>query len=140
MSTELFPIIQPRAAYVDTTLPLYREVKWDYTTNVPVFRGGSPVIITGRDAVAVWVWKALNTVRYRHVIYTWNYGNEIEQLIGQPFTDELKRSEAVRYVRDCLRINPYVKDVFDIAVTFGDGTLSITGRLITVYGEVSINV
>ena len=98
----LFPIIQPRIVEAETTFPLYKELKWDFEKNVPVFRNGSPVIVTGKEAVLVWAWKALHTPRFRHEIYTWDYGCEVESLIGQPFTEELKQSEAVRYVKECL--------------------------------------
>lgn len=136
----LFPIIQPAAAAVETELPIYREVKWDYENNVPVFRNGVPIMVEGAEAVLVWAWKALRTPRFKHEIYTWNYGNEAEQLIGRPFTDELKRAEASRNVKECLMVNPYITDVTDIGVSFEDGDLTVSGIIKTIYGEVSINV
>jgi len=137
----LFPSIQPEATETTrSTATLYREVKWDFENNAPVFKNGSPEEVTGKDAVLVWAWKALNTPRFQLEIYTWNYGNEAENLIGQPFTDDLKQSEAVRYVRECLLVNPYITDVTDISVSFTDGTLTISCTLNTVYGEVKINV
>nr|PZN08200.1 MAG: XkdS-like protein [Caldicoprobacter oshimai] len=136
----LFPIIQPPVVEVTEELPLYKEVKWDFEKNVPVFKNGSPVIVTGKEAVLVWAWKALHTPRFRYEIYSWDYGNEAESLIGQPFTDELKQSEAARYVRECLLINPYIIDVSNISVSFGDGTLNISCTIETVYGEAELNV
>lgn len=136
----LFPIIQPQAIESNTDLPLYKEVKWDYERNIPVFKNGSPVIVTGKEAVLVWAWKALNTPRFRYEIYTWDYGCELEELIGQPFTEELKQSEAARYVRECLLINPYITDVSNVTVYFNDGTLNISCTIETVYGEVEIDV
>lgn len=136
----LFPIIQPQAIETAMDLPLYKEVKWDFERNAPVFKNGSPVIVTGKEAVLVWAWKALHTPRFRYEIYTWNYGCEIEELIGQPFTEELKRSEAARYVRECLLINPYITDVSDVKVSFANDTLSISCTIETIYGEVEIDV
>lgn len=140
MSVTFFPSIQPTATTVETTKPRYKEIKWDYENDIPIFKNGAPVIVEGKDAVFVWAWKALKTSRYRYEIYTWNFGNETEQLIGQPFTDELKVAEAARYVRDCLVVNPYILDVKSIQVAFSDGTLTVNCSLITVYGEVSIYV
>ena len=136
----LFPSIQPEATATSTTETLYREVKWDFEKDAPVFKDGSPETVTGKDAVLVWAWKALHTPRFRHEIYTWNYGNETENLVGQPFSDELKQSEAVRYVRECLLVNPYISNVRNIAVSFANGTLAISCVINTVYGEVEINV
>lgn len=137
----LFPMIQPNGTAEQTKeLPLYREVAWDYKRNIPVWSGGAPVFVTGAEAVLVWAWKALQVPRFRYEIYTRNYGNECEELIGQPYTEELKRSEAVRYVRECLEINPYIQEVDDITVEFLNGGLQISCRLVTVYGEVNVHV
>lgn len=135
----IFPIIQPQVVE-NLELSLYKEVKWDFKNNVPVFKNGSPDIVTGKEAVLVWAWKALNTPRFRHEIYTWDYGNEVESLIGQPFTEELKQSEAIRYIRECLMTNPYITGVSDIKVSFNEDKLSISCALETVYGEVEVDV
>jgi hypothetical protein len=150
----LFPIIQPQTAAVDTALPLYKEIKWDFTNNKPVFLNGIPydaggvpvtvngvpVLVEGAEAVAVWAWKALQTPRLRYEIYSWYYGNDAVLLIGKPFTEELKRAEAARLIRECLIVNPYIKDVVDVSVLFNDGCLSVSGKLKTVYGEVPVSV
>ncbi len=142
MSVSLFPSIQPAVheAPVNTTSELYREVQWDFDNNIPIYKNGSPVVITGKNAVLVWAWKALNTPRFRHVIYTWNYGNETDSLIGRPYSDAIKRSEAARYIRECLLINPYISDVSNVSVSFLDGALSVKCRINTIYGEADINV
>ena len=134
MSLELFPVVQPEAAPVETELPLCREVQWDYERNLPVFRQGEPVTVEGAEAVAVWAWLALHTPRFRHEIYSWAFGTELENLIGQPYTEALKQAEAQRYVREALEINPYISGVEEIKVDFADGTLSIACTVRTVYG------
>ena len=136
----LFPMIQPDVEITKEDYPLYKETAWDYKENIPVYKNGSPVIVEGKDAVLVWAWKALHTERYRYEIYTWDYGSEIETLIGQPYTEDLKRAEAIRYVRECLLVNPYISEVSNISVDFNDGLLSIQCRMTTVYGEVDLHV
>ncbi len=136
----LFPIIQPEAVETEQELSLYREVAWDFQKNIPVYKNGSPFIIEGKEAVMAWAWKALHTQRFRYEIYSWEYGNETESLIGQNFSEELKQAEAARYVRECLLINPYITDVTNILVDFSNGRLTIAGKLITIYGEANLNV
>ena len=87
----IFPMIQPAAetASGTQTLPLCREVAWDFVNNIPVFRGGEPVVVTGKEAVKVWAWKALHTVRYRFEIYSRDYGSEFEELVGQAYNHTL---------------------------------------------------
>ncbi len=136
----LFPIIEPQSAEVVPKLGLYKEIKWDFINNVPVFSNGAPVIVTGKEAVSVWAWKTLHTPRYRYEIYTWDYGCEMESLIGQPYSDELKQSEATRYVKECLLTNPYIVGVNDVTVIFAEDVLTISCSIETIYGEVEINV
>lgn len=137
----LFPMIQPQAApEIETSLPLYREVAWDYEKNEPIWQNGEPVIVEGKEAVLVWAWNALHTERFRYEVYSWQYGNETDALIGQSFSDDLKRAEAMRYTRECLLVNPYITDIKNLAVSFSGNTLKISGQIMTVYGEGEINV
>lgn len=136
----LFPMIQPQTAQGKGELPLYREAAWDFSLGKPIFRSGNPVYVTGTEAIKVWCWKALMTQRTRYEIYSWDFGSEVESLIGQNFTDDLKQSEAVRYVREAIEINPYIKDITRIDVSFHDGTLTIELAVDTIYGEVELHV
>jgi flagellar motor switch protein FliM len=69
-----------------------------------------------------------------------NFQDDLEVLVGQPYTDELKKAEAIRCVKEALLINPYITDVTNITVLFTEGLLSIECNIITVYGEVSLDV
>ena len=139
MST-IFPVVQPEAEETASALPLAREIKWDFQEGVPVFSAGEPVIVSGAEAVKVWCWKALNTPRYRHDVYSWAYGSEAEDLIGQAFTADVKRSEAIRYVREALLVSPYITGVGEISVEFAGDRLTVQCSVSTVYGEVDLNV
>lgn len=136
----IFPVVQPEAEESAGTLPLAQEVKWDFGRGTPVFSAGVPVTVTGAEAVAVWCWKALKTVRYRHDVYTFDFGNEAEELIGKAYSGEVKRSEAMRCVREALLASPYVTGVGEIAVTFAGDTLTVQCTVTTIYGEVGIHV
>lgn len=134
----IFPVIDPQVAVQNESkaLPLYREVAWDFENDVPRFRGREPIIVEGKEALKVWIWRALRTARYRYEIYTWDYGSEFESLLGQAYTDSVKTAEAPRYLRECLLINPYITAVKSIEVDFASATLTVKGTAVTVYGEV----
>ena len=140
MSTNLFPIIENTTMSPTADLPLFREIAWNFEADQPVIYHGEPVEVTGLEAVRVWAWHALKTVRFRHEIYGWDYGCELETLIGQPFTQRVKQSEAIRYVREALLESPYITDVRSISVTFRETVLTIECTVQTVYGEVMISV
>ena len=52
IKTDIFPFIQPETQE-EESLPLYREVKWDFKTDKPVFKNGNPVTVTGNEAIKV---------------------------------------------------------------------------------------
>lgn len=137
----LFPIIDPqeRTSSEKQSLPLFREVAWDFENDVPRFRGGQPILVEGKEALKVWIWRAIRTARYRYEIYTWDYGSEFESLLGQAYTDSVKTAEAPRYLRECLLINPYIKEIKNIEVSFADARLDVRGTAVTIYGEVSFD-
>ena len=139
--TQLFPMVQaPEERAAENSLPLYRECAYDFATGRPILELGSPKIVTGKEAIKVWAWKACKTARAKFEIYGWDFGGEFEELIGRAYTEDIKQSEARRYVRECLLVNPYITGVEDIEVGFDRGTLTISARLETVYGEETIYV
>lgn len=36
-----------------------KEAAWDFETGTPVFSGGKPLVVSGAEAVKVWIWKTL---------------------------------------------------------------------------------
>lgn len=135
----IFPMIQPELSVHVEKLPMAREIAWDFTNDLPVLRNGEPVFVTGPEAVAVWAWNALQTVRYQHEIFSWDYGCELETLIGQSYSADTKKAEAIRYVREALEQNPYITAVTDIQAFFeSDGLLTVSCRIQTIYGEIAV--
>lgn len=137
----LFPLIdvpEPQETATGDTSRLYREIKWDDQTNRPVWRGGNPVWVTGAAAVKSWILMTLYTVRQSKDIFSPGYGCDLANLVGQPFSDTVRQSEAVRLIRECLVINPYITDVQQVTCEFSGSTVSISCSVATVYGEVKI--
>ncbi len=136
---QLFPLIDlPELDRSDTSLPLARDIQWDPQTNQPVWQDGNPVWVTGLQAVVSWAARALSTVRGEKDIFSSDYGCDLMSLAGYPYSEQIRQSEAVRLVRECLTMNPYIKDVQQIAVELSGSTLQLSCTLQTVYGEVTI--
>ena len=66
-----------------------KEYEIDYKTGQLTGR-----TVEGLEAIKVWIWLVLQTPRYRYYIYTWDYGNEFEDLIGQGYSEEYIEAEA----------------------------------------------
>lgn len=93
-------------------------------------------IVEGLEAIKVWVWLALQVPRYRYYAYTWNYGSEFEDLIGQGYSNGYIESESRRMTEDCLLINPDIQSISDFHVSVEKDTLTISFTVNTVYGDI----
>lgn len=132
----LFPFVgNVEIIKTDNTFPLYKEVAWDFEKDNPILENKEFKIVEGNEAIKVWVYKALLTPRYQHSIYSWDYGSELLSLIGKAYTPELTKSEAKRYIKEALEINPYILEVDVVDISFRDSVLSADIKLLTIYGE-----
>lgn len=60
----------------------------------------------GKESWIQWCEKALRSPRYRHLIYSRNYGHEFEDLIGSGYDREMIESEVMRMAAEALMIDP----------------------------------
>lgn len=93
-------------------------------------------IVEGKEAIKVWIWIVLQTPRYRYYAYTWDYGNEFEDLIGQGYTEEYIKAEVQRMTEDCLLINENIQNISDFGVSMLGDTLTISFTADTIYGSI----
>ena len=132
----LFPFVgNVEIIKTDNTFPLYKEVAWDFEKDNPILENKEFKIVEGNEAIKVWAYKALLATRYQHSIYSWDYGSELLSLIGKAYTPELTKSEAKRYIKEALEINPYILEVDVVDMSFKDSILSAYIKLLTIYGE-----
>ena len=131
----IFPLLSTATDSADSTLPMYREIDWDFNADRPIWRGGAPVYVSGHRAVLVWCWNALHARRGLCDLFTQDYGTDLSALIGRPYTAAVRESEAIRAVREALMINPYVKAVEQISVQFAGSTLTVRVSVSTIYQE-----
>lgn len=93
-------------------------------------------IVEGKEAIKVWIWLALQTPRYRHYVYTWDYGNEFEDLIGRGYTEEYIEAEAQRMTEDCLLINEGIQSISEFSVSMEKDALTVSFIANTIYGDI----
>lgn len=136
----LFPFIEAEEialASTEVTASSIREYELDFKSGRLTGR-----IVEGVDALCVWAYLALKAWRYRWVIYSWGYGNEVYDLIGNSYSEEYLRSECRRYMEECLFENEHITGIEDLEVSQIKDVLYIKFRMITDVGtkEVEINV
>lgn len=61
-------------------------------------------------------------------------------LIGQKYSKGLTESEASRYIKEALLMNPYILQVDVVNTNFKKDILGAYIKISTIYGEVEINV
>ncbi|MCI1958585.1 MAG: DUF2634 domain-containing protein [Clostridia bacterium] len=140
MSIDIFPAISQNSDTSETSEVTYKDIKWNFETDKPVFKNGEPVYVSGNEALKTWIWNALKTERKMWEIWTWNYGNDIFSLIGKPFSADVKNTEVARMTEECLLVNPYIISVDNIDVNFSDDNLTISLSITTIYGKIEMEV
>jgi hypothetical protein len=97
-------------------------------------------IVEGIEALCIWAYLALKAWRYRWIIYSWDYGNEVYDLIGNSYSEEYLRSECRRYVEECLLENEHITGIEDLEVSQIKDALSIKFKMITDVGSKEVEV
>lgn len=126
------------AAVMETVeLPYPKEYGMDFETGMLTGQ-----VVTGIEAIKVWIWCALHTQRFRYAIYSWDYGADMEQYIGQAVTQEFLDTDCHDEVEETLTISPYITGIDDFSAELTGDHLHMTFTVRTIYGdtEVSINV
>ncbi|PRR70928.1 DUF2634 domain-containing protein [Clostridium thermopalmarium] len=121
-------------------LPLFKEYAWDFDKNKFILENGKFKVVEGNEALKVWIWKALKTERYRYLAYSWNYGHELDSLVGKGLSNAALKLEVERYIKEALLINPYLKDIYNLNITIEGAKLDIAFTVSTVYGEMNVSV
>ena len=96
-------------------------------------------IVEGAEAIKVWIWLVLQTPRYRYYIYSWDYGNEFEELIGRGYSEEYINAEAQRMTEDCLLVNEHIESITDFSVGMENEQLTISFTANTIYGTIQFD-
>ena len=100
-------------------------------------------VVDNLEEVKQAIYIILNTERYEHLIYSWNYGVELNDLIGQPMSYVIP--EAERRITEALLQDDRIENVSDFVFEkVSRGVLHVTFAVKTVFGnlesEVDINV
>ena len=91
--------------------------------------------VDGIEAVKQMIYKTLMTDRYRFEIYDWNYGVELDDLLGKP--KEFVKAELPRRIEDALIVDDRVEEVTDFEFTDIDKTtLAVKFTVKTIFGDI----
>lgn len=80
-------------------------------------------------AVIQSIYLILNTERYKYVIYSWNYGVELDDLFGKPMPYVM--SELERRIKEALTMDSRIDDVKEFTFTRKGHRLHVTFTVIS---------
>lgn len=89
-----------------------------------------------RQAVEQAVYKILRTERYENVIYSWNYGAELQNLIGQPAP--YVYSEIKRLITEALLQDDRIQSVDNFSFQKKREKVLVTFTVTTKYGVLEV--
>ena len=94
------------------------------------------------DAVKQAVYFILNTERYHYLIYSWDYGVELQDLMGQPMSYVIPEVE--RRITEALIQDERIESVTDFEFEKEKETLKVSFKIASIFGSfesgVEINV
>ena len=112
---------------------------FDFKTGEFIMKNGSPVILTGINALKLWIEKCIRTQLNRYSIYKGRpYGANIEDLvIGKSYKFDFAESELRREIETALLRNDDIQSMSEFSVEKHGSMLNIYFTLITVYGKIT---
>lgn len=89
-----------------------------------------------REAVKQAIMLILNTERYKFLIYSWNYGVELEELVGTH--PDIVEDEVERLISEALLQDDRITAVYDFEFSRNRDTLLVNFKVDSIYGDIGI--
>lgn len=96
--------------------------------------------IDGKEAIKQFIRKAIQTARYRYLIYNSQYGCEIETLLGQDISPQLLNSEIKRVIVEALREDDRIQAVEQFQIIRDSDKLFVSFTVQTTEGVIEQEV
>lgn len=110
------------------------EQQPSYTYKLDIDRGRVKGMTDEADALLQAVYLILSVERYQYPIYSYNYGVELVDLIGQP--KDYVMSEVKRRITEALTQDDRINSVDDWAFEVRKKAVKVTFTIHSIYGEI----
>lgn len=119
----------------DNTIDIPREYGINFETGQLTGK-----IVEGIEAVKVWAWLALQVPRYRYYVYSWNYGQEYEELVGKGYSAEYMETELKRMTEECLLQNDYITGIENFEYEKKGDEVNLSFKILTTLGDTEVSI
>ena len=106
------------------------------TYEIKIDKNKMGTYVEGIEAIKQSIYHIINTERYQHLIYSWNYGIELSDLFGKPITycyPEIKRR-----ITEALLQDDRIESLDSFEFDYSKGDVLVKFRAITTEGEIEI--
>ena len=102
----------------------------------PLKNGNNLIELSGKEALKVWIFKALKTKRNFYGIHSDSYGNNLDVHIGTIYQESIKNALIISEIKDCLLVNPYILDCYNFELNYNsdDNSLKASFNISIIYG------
>lgn len=107
--------------------------RFDWKENRFMMAAGTPVEVTGTEAVKAWLELVIRIRRGRYAIYPADFGAPVQELMGHRYPKGFDLSELRRQLSETAKQLPAIREISD--VTYDGDTIQCTVLLETEAGE-----
>lgn len=107
---------------------------------VPICEGGEFLFSSKTSALKSWAERALMTDRFRHTIFSYDYGSELSDLLGKGYSSSLVCAEVERLVSECVLANEFITGASSVEVSLNRDVLNISFVLDTIFGSEAMDI
>lgn len=116
-------------------LPVACEYAYDIKENNFLLKDGKHYFVYENEAIKIWLYKVMVTIRNRFKAYSSNFGNEFNTLISTTISTEEKKMEVKRFITEAVMVNPYIKSIDRIDLNLIEDELIADVDITTIYGK-----
>lgn len=132
----MYPFVDAeKNAASDNTIDIPREYGINFETGQLTGK-----IVEGIEAVKVWAWLALQIPRYRYYVYSWNYGQEYDELVGKGYSAEYMKTELKRMTEECLLQNDYITGIENFEYEKKGDEVNLSFKILTTLGDTEVSI
>lgn len=124
--------ILPQGAIINSDLEINKEVMQP-TKTYKIKDNRILGFIDNIEALKQAISLILNTERYEYLIYSWNYGSEINGVIGKD--KDIAESEFKRRIKEALLQDDRIRNVDNFIFRYEEDSVLVEFTIFSIYGD-----
>lgn len=128
--------ILPQGATVNSDIELSEAIQPSKTYKIDFERGRIVGFCDDTEALKQAIYLILNTDRYEHVIYSFNYGNELKSLTTQD--KDIIESEYKRLIKEALLQDDRITNVDNFIFSYYKDSITIKFTVFSIFGDLQV--